>query len=361
MTISNIKFHFIIIGQGLAGSLLAWRLIEQGKKVLVIDSCFQQTTSRTAAGLINPVTGKRLVKPDNIANYLAEAKKLYTDLSFSFGEKFLFEKQQLKLFQTEDDVLQWQKRRKDEAYAAYFGEQFQAINKSFLKADSLGGFEQKQCGYLDTVSLLDKLRCFLLEKNSFVKAELNLNDLKIRRDSVEWKGYQAEKAVFCDGYHLQNNPWFSWLPLQPVQGEIITLETDQTLPEEIIQFGKWLLPTSNKQFKLGATWQWQPLDEVSTKKAHTELTEACYAEFPQLKDAKLIKANVGIRPATKDKSPFIGTHPKQPQLMVFNGFGSKGSLLIPWYSQCFSRYLLQGDPLPKHVDISRYSHVDTLS
>ena len=359
MTISNIKFHFIIIGQGLAGSLLAWRLIEQGKKVLVIDACLQQTTSRSAAGLINPVTGKRLVKPDNIANYLAEAKKLYTELSFSFGEKFLFEKQQLKLFQTEDDVLQWQKRRKDEAYAAYLGEQFQGIEKSFLKAGSLGGFEQKQCGYLDTVSLLDKLRCFLLEKNSFVKAELNLNDLKIRRDSVEWKCYQAEKAVFCDGYHLQNNPWFSWLPLQPVQGEIITLETDQTLPEEIIQFGKWLLPLTKNQFKLGATWQWQPLDEMATEKSFNELTKACYAEFPQLKGAKVIEKKVGIRPATKDKNPFIGQHPELPQLMVFNGFGSKGSLLIPWYSECFAQYLLKGEGLPNHVDIKRYKNVYT--
>jgi len=361
MVKQNAPFDFLIIGQGLAGSLLAWRLISHGKKVLVIDSCLKQTSSRTAAGLINPVTGKRLVKPTHIENYLNSARTLYNDLGSFFNHKVFFEKPQLKLFRSEEDKLQWQKRKKDLSYHPFLGEQIKVEDTPFLPTNSLGGFEQKQCAYLNTIPLLDKLRQFFINKNAFINAQVNLNELNIGNDSIEWQGHKASKVIFCDGYHLQNNPWFSWLPLQPVQGEILTLETDQALPEEIIQFGKWLLPTSNKQFKLGATWQWQPLDEVSTKKAHTELTQACYAEFPQLKDAKLIAGNVGIRPATKDKNPFIGVHPSQPQLLVFNGFGSKGSLLIPWYSQCFSRYLLQGDPLPKHVDINRYSHVDTLS
>ncbi len=333
MTNVDTQFDFLIIGQGLAGSLLAWRLITQGQKVLLVDSCRQQTASRTAAGLINPVTGKRLVKPARVENYLSTAKKLYQDLSVFFNEKFLFEKPQLKLFRSEDDILQWQKRKKDPAYDDFLGEQFTAVDKSFLTTSSLGGFNQKQCAYLDTVPLLDKLRLFFIQENSFVNAQ----------------------------FKLQNNPWFSPLPLQPVQGEILTMETEQALPEEIIQFGKWLLPLSNKRFKLGSTWQWQPLDETPTQAAFSQLTEACYAEFPQLKSARLIETNVGVRPATKDKNPFIGPHPQQLQLMVFNGFGAKGSLLIPWYSECFSRYLLTGEALPKHVDITRYDSLLTLS
>ena len=361
MTNADTQFDFLIIGQGLAGSLLAWRLITQGQKVLLVDSCRQQTASRTAAGLINPVTGKRLVKPARVENYLSTAKKLYQDLSVFFNEKFLFEKPQLKLFRSEDDILQWQKRKKDPAYDDFLGEQFTAVDKSFLTTSSLGGFNQEQCAYLDTVPLLDKLRLFFIQENSFVNAQFKLNELNINSDHIKWREYKAAKLIFCDGHQLQNNPWFSPLPLQPVQGEILTMETEQALPEEIIQFGKWLLPLSNKRFKLGSTWQWQPLDETPTQAAFSQLTEACYAEFPQLKSARLIETNVGVRPATKDKNPFIGPHPQQLQLMVFNGFGAKGSLLIPWYSECFSRYLLTGEALPKHVDITRYDSLLTLS
>jgi len=355
----NTQFDFIIIGQGLAGSLLAWRLIAQDKKVLLVDSCLQQTTSRTAAGLVNPVTGKRLVKSDNIEDYLCSAKKLYSSLSNYFNEDFFFEKPQLKLFRSEDDILQWKKRAKDPAYNAFIGERFKASDKGFLQAGSLGGFIQKQCAYLSTVSLLDNLRQFFIQKDSFIKAQFNPNELHIARNHIEWREYKAAKLIFCDGHQLQNNPWFSSLPLQPVQGEILTMETDQHLPEEIIQFGKWLLPLANKRFKLGATWQWQPLDEQPTSAAYTALTEACQNEFPALKSARLINTSVGIRPATKDKNPFIGSHPQQPRLLVFNGFGSKGSLLIPWYSKCFSRHLLTGDTLPKHADIARYTNVLT--
>ena len=355
----NTKFDFFIIGQGLAGSLLAWRLITQGKKVLLIDPCHQQTTSRAAAGLINPVTGKRLVKSERVDEYLNSAKKLYNEFNTFFNENFIFEKPQLKIFRSEEDVLQWQQRKQDSTYDDFLGERFKSADKSFLTENSLGGFTQKQCSYLSTVPLLDKLRQFFMAKGSFIKAQLNLDELNLESNCVKWRKYKATKLIFCDGHHLQNNPWFSWLPLQPVQGEILTMETKHPLPEEIIQFGKWLLPLSKNRFKLGATWQWQPLDETATNKAFIELTQACHAVLPQLKDAQLIDTNVGIRPATKDKNPFIGLHPKQSQLLVFNGFGSKGSLLIPWYSECFSRYLLIGASLPKHADIARYKNVFT--
>ncbi|RLA17766.1 MAG: FAD-dependent oxidoreductase, partial [Gammaproteobacteria bacterium] len=329
------KIEFLIVGQGLAGSLLGWRLIQQGKRVLVVDPCLKQTTSRTAAGLINPVTGKRLVKTAGVETYLPTAKALYERLSEFFGVSFLHEKRQVRLFQSEGELLQWEKRKNQADYDPFLGEQFAADEKHYLNGESLGGFEQKQCGYLNTVSLLDKLRHFFEERDSFINGTVDLGALKIDEQPVEWREYQVDKVIFCDGYHLQKNRWFSWLPLQPAQGEIFTLETDQSLPEEIVQFGKWLLPLPNGQFKLGATWQWKPLDEQPTERAASELFNACNGQFPHLKGARLIEKKVGIRPGTKDKNPFLGCHPNHRQLFVFNGFGSKGSLLIPWYSECF--------------------------
>ena len=78
--------------------------------------------------------------------------------------------------------------------------------------------------------------------------------------------------------------------------------------------------------------------------------------IPQLKKDQLLKKSVGIRPGTRDKQPFLGHHPDNAKLLIFNGFGSKGSLMIPWYADRFSRYLIKGDSLPTSADINRYKN-----
>lgn len=350
------KVEFLIVGQGLAGSLLGWHLVQQGRSVLIVDPCHEQTTSRAAAGLINPVTGKRLVKTIGVEDYLPIAKALYRQLGEHFGVTFFHPKRQVRLFQSESEVAQWDKRKKQADYKPFLGDFFSANDKHYLSSASLGGFEQKQCGYLDTTLLLDKLRHFFEAQGCFIKAEIEIEALKIATDLAEWRDYKADNVIFCDGYQLQNNKWFSWLPLQPAQGEIFTLETREPLPDEIVQFGKWLLPLSNGRFKLGATWQWKPLDEQPTEKAALELHDACHLQFPHLAEARLVEKRVGIRPGTRDRKPFLGSHPRYPQLHVLNGFGSKGSLMIPHYSECFARYLMKGDTLPESVDIKRYAN-----
>ncbi len=347
---------FLIVGQGLAGSLLGWRLIQRGKTVLIVDPGLEQSASRTAAGLINPVTGKRLVKTVGVEQYLPEAKRLYRQLGGFFDATFLHKKEQIRLFQSAKEIKQWEKRKEQADYDSFLGERFGPGEKDYSMVDALGGFQQLQCGYLDTVLLLNKLRDFFEERACYLKTSVEHDSLKLSDQSVEWRDYKIKKVVFCEGYHLQNNRWFSWLPLQPAQGEILTLQSKEPLPKEIIQFGKWMLPLSEGRFKLGATWQWQPLDEKPNKTAVTELLTAYKKRFPAIDIPILIEQKVGVRPGTRDKIPFLGSHPIFPQLAVFNGFGSKGSMIIPWYSDCFSRYMTMGDRLPKQVDIKRYAN-----
>jgi len=354
MSTALTKIDFLIVGQGLAGSLLAWNLIKQGQQVLLVDSCLEQTASRTAAGLINPVTGKRLVKSADIDVHLKASKRLYQQLTAYFKKEFLFKKPFSRLFLSQADINQWQKRQEDIGYKAYLGKAFRADDKTFLSDESLGGFTQPQCAYLDTVLLLDELRQFFVQKNSFINATLNVDDCLLSNEGLEWQGHLAKKVIFCDGYQLQNNQWFKYLPLQPVQGEILTMQTDQVLPKEIVHFGKWLLPLQGGRFKLGATWQWKPLDNKPSITALNDLIAALTEQFPYLKKATLVERKIGVRPGTKDKMPFLGVHPNHSQVMVFNGFGSKGSLTIPWYSECFVNYLLKGEPLPKEANINRY-------
>ena len=53
---------YIIVGQGIAGSCLAFELLERGAKIEIFDESWRDAACLVAAGVINPITGKRLVK-----------------------------------------------------------------------------------------------------------------------------------------------------------------------------------------------------------------------------------------------------------------------------------------------------------
>lgn len=176
-------------------------------------------------------------------------------------------------------------------------------------------------------------------------------------DTVRWQAYSADRAIFCEGARIVENPWFNTLPMQPAQGEILTLHTRGKLPQWIVNGGQWLLPLSDGLFKLGATYVWptaeKPLNEQTSTKGKMALLNALRSLCPGIEAPEIVAHEVGIRPNSKDKRPLIGVHPDLPQLAVFNGFGSRGSMLIPYYAQHFADVLLSNAKLESGVDIKR--------
>ena len=71
-------YDYIIIGQGISGTFLSWYLSNAGKSVLVIDQAQPFTASKVASGVINPVTGRRIVRTWMIETLLPFALEAYT-------------------------------------------------------------------------------------------------------------------------------------------------------------------------------------------------------------------------------------------------------------------------------------------
>jgi glycine/D-amino acid oxidase-like deaminating enzyme len=107
----------------------------------------------------------------------------------------------------------------------------------------------------------------------------------------------------------------------------------------------------NNFYKVGATYHWFNLNEETTEEARKELTEKLekLTRLPY----KITKQVAGIRPATMDRKPFIGQHPKHENMYIFNGFGAKGVSLVPYFAAHFADVLLQKIDLDVEVDIKR--------
>lgn len=56
------EVDYLIVGQGIAGTMLSYYLLQQGSTVIVIDQYNPFSASQIASGVINPITGRRFVR-----------------------------------------------------------------------------------------------------------------------------------------------------------------------------------------------------------------------------------------------------------------------------------------------------------
>ena len=228
------NIDFLIIGQGLAGSLLAWELIQRDCKVVIIDNG-KENASQVAAGLINPITGMRFVKSADVDTLLPTAKQCYSQLADVFQQTFYIEKPMLRLFRSDKELTHCLKRLDNPDYQDYLGAitpPDQPINNL---ATPFGFLQQKQTGYLLTRPLLSCLKDFFIARSCYRLADVDYQDIQLQ-PSLRWQDIFPKQIIFCEGHHATKNPWFSWLPFQPVKGEILTLEHQSELPDKILNY-----------------------------------------------------------------------------------------------------------------------------
>jgi len=346
-----VQIDYLIIGQGLAGSLLAWELIQRKRRVVVLDPN-QENASQVAAGLINPVTGKRLVKTDTVDTLLPVAHQLYRELSRFFKQDFLIEKPMLRLLRTPDEVNSSRARLQDSSYQAYLGTIIPADRIDYPLNNLIAALIQKQTAYLLTRPLLASLKAYFIGLDSYRQATVDYPEIKIR-PVLQWQDLQPERIIFCEGFKALHNPWFGKLPFQPAKGQILTLRTEQPVPDYILNYGNWLTPIDSRHFRIGATFERDTLDLSPTEIGKHQLLQALRPISAKLAAAAVIDQQANIRPCTQDRQPFIGSHPEYPEFWLFNGFGAKGSLQIPWYSRHLADVLLTGQTLESTCNIKR--------
>jgi glycine/D-amino acid oxidase-like deaminating enzyme len=340
------QIDFLIVGQGLAGSLLAWELLRRDCKVIIVDNG-QENASQIAAGLINPITGLRFVKTTDIEQLLPAAVSYYADLAAFFGQAFFIEKPMLRIFQSQQEAQNCQKRQQDPTYQDYWQPISHASHPQL--ATPYGYVQQKQTGYLATLPLLTCLREFFIARGCYQQTEFDYAAIRLE-PVLRWQNITAQQIIFCEGYRLANNPWFGGLPLQAVKGELLTVQHHADWPDAIVNNGHWLVPLNPQYIRIGATFDRDNLDTQVTVQGQAQLL-AIWQQMTGNLPATVIKHQANIRPCTLDKQPFVGLHRQYPQLAVFNGFGAKGSVQIPWYSQGFVDALLNGAAVP--ADIKR--------
>jgi glycine/D-amino acid oxidase-like deaminating enzyme len=223
-----------------------------------------------------------------------------------------------------------------------------------LFRNNFGAFEVIQAAQLDIRRLILRVREFLLAQQSLVNQPFSYGNLNILRDRIRWKRFTARYAIFCEGYRVVHNPYFSELELNPAKGEMLTLATSGFAENRIVQHGKWIFRNLNGEVLAGTNYQWDRFDEEPTKAARNEIEQAIREFF--VSDFEIADQRAGVRPVVRvDNRPVVGVHPRWPQLAILNGLGSKGALQAPFATQELVSALEEGKPILKEIDLCRPS------
>ncbi len=345
-------FDTLILGQGLAGSALAWQLIEAGQQVCVIDDGHLSASSRVAAGLINPLAGMRFSRRPQLDDWLRSSDRWYSDLQHRLQRRFLHASPMLRLFRSPEQQRFYHRVAKDTANRDLLGERFDSDQCPETVSAPCGGFVQHRTGYVDMPQLLRHLRRWLTHHGALHEGALDYREIEPTADGVAAAGLRADRLVFCDGARVRLNPWFDWLPLAPDKGEILNLQVADRQLRYIVNAAHWLVPLTNGETRLGATHDHQSFDDAPTSRGRQQLLQGLERLLPGAQ-FQVVAHQAGVRPATRDRYPLLGRHPQFPGLWVCNGFGARGALTIPWYTRCLAEHLVRAAPLPAEADIRR--------
>jgi glycine oxidase len=340
---------FIIVGKGLAANILALRFTEHQITYTIIGEPTLSSCSQIAAGLWNPIVFKRMTLSWKAEDLIAELKQFYPAAEQTLGTNFYKERIIIKPFFSEEEKNFWTKKAKGEL-SVFVDQKIHSPKDEHCGLLIPGSYGiVKDCGNIDVAAFLkacEKIHTDQLNE-TFDHALLQIED-----DHVHYKHISAKNIIFCEGYLVKDNPLFHWLPMKPVKGEILDIEVkDVELNNEILNHNAFLFKAVD-HFKMGATYDWDDLSEDRTEKGLLELKEKLQGLISA--PYKIIKHKAGIRPSTLDRRPIIGPHPRHKNVFVFNGLGTKGVMLAPYFSKNFVYFYLNKATLNTDVNIKRY-------
>ena len=213
----------------------------------------------------------------------------------------------------------------------------------------------KGTGWLNVKMILKDYKKLLINNGEMKKESFIHSDLLIGADKIEYKGIEAKRVIFCEGYGLKGNPFFNYLPLKEVKGELITIHAPDLKMEHLVKAAVFVMPIGNDLYKVGATFNWKDKTNKSTTEGREELVKKLES-FLQC-DYEIVDQSAGIRPTVIDRRPMIGIHPEHKQLAILNGLGTRGVMLAPQMAKKLYGLLENDDHLENEISIDRFKDI----
>ncbi|SEA11599.1 Glycine/D-amino acid oxidase [Arachidicoccus rhizosphaerae] len=362
----------LIVGQGIAGTFLSFELMEAGFSVMVIDNQQGGSASRVASGVINPVTGRRVVETWKIGALLPLALDSYNRIALRLQMPPVARAVEILSVHGSEQMRDAFNKRM-EAGSAYIRE---------INVDKPGRFFNHPYGasvitpalLIDIKGLLDRYRLYLQSKQCLMACQMDWSALQLDQDRLQQYGavsypygaapeekIQAKWIIAADGWQAGSNPYFKQLAFRYNKGEALIVDIAGLSREYIYKLRYSVVPwegdtmtASKNLFWVGSTYQWTF--------EHDQPSDAFKENVLEFLDKELLLPYsvedhlAAVRPASINRRPFAGFHEDYPQLGVLNGLGTKGCSLAPYLALGWRDLLTLGKDFDPELSLDADRH-----
>ena len=343
---------YIIVGQGLVGTWMSYYAQKAGKTFIIINDPQIPSSTSVASGVINPVTGRRIVQTWKIDELLPNAVNAYKELGDHLDQELIQEAPVV--------LLHPSMQMKESFEYRLTHENVYLSNNNTTDFDSLfktpfGTGQINSSYWIDLNTMLDAWKNKLVKSKALIEERFELTDLVVEKEQVQWKSFTAKHIIFCDGNYSMQNNYFKALPFAPNKGEALIVSIKGLSNQFMYKNSVSIVPWKEDLFWVGSNYEWDFKDaspSAAFKEKMIQALDNCL-KVPYT----IVDHITGIRPANTERRPFVGTHPNYPSLAICNGMGTKGCSLAPYFSKQLIDYLDNGKALDPEADIKRFESI----
>jgi len=343
------KVKYLIVGQGLVGTWLSYYLHEQNIAFKIINDPNSPTATKAASGVINPVTGRRIVQTWLIEDLLPFAVNAYSNMGESLGIKLIQEAPVILVHPSAQMKDSFEYRLTHEN--VYLSENNLADWNNFFKV-GYGTGQINSCYWMDLNQMLISWKEKLIKHNLLITDKFELADLQLENTGVHWKNIEAAYIIFCDGINSMQNPYFNKLPFAPNKGEALIIRIPGLNNQHIYKNAVSIVPWKEDLFWVGSNYEWTFQNDQPSLSFKEKMITAL-EQFLTL-PYEIVDHIAGIRPANTDRRPFVGMHPSYPSIGICNGMGTKGCSLAPYFTYQLIEHLENGKSIHPEASINRF-------
>jgi glycine oxidase len=346
-----------IVGGGIIGQSVAWRLAQRGLSVTVVDPTPGRGASHTAAGLLAPVTELRYEGRELLALNVESARRypaFVAELEAA-GQPVGYRRSGT--VQVAWDATDLADMRALQAFQHTLGVSSQLLTSRELRSHEpalapglAGGLLAADDHQIDNRALVEALS--QVDKRlgvSFVPHKVATLDVDHGRvvgvSTVDGDRLWAGVTVLAAG--AWSRGLFNEVPVRPVKGQTVRLRTGGDTLRQVVRgtvrgHPVYLAQRAGGELVVGASSEEAGFDLRARAGAVYELLRDAQALVPELSEAEFVEVSTSVRPGSPDDAPLLGLSGVDG-LIVATGHYRNGILLTPVTADEIARLVVDGE------------------